>query len=67
VIEADSRAVLNTLTEHDFQDAFKNDRSPGNCAAERGYFEGVVACRPKLCFFFYQRAIPISEIMDGSL
>jgi hypothetical protein len=23
VIEADSQAVLNTLTEHDFQDAFK--------------------------------------------
>jgi hypothetical protein len=24
VIEAESQAVLNTLTEHDFQDAFKN-------------------------------------------
>jgi hypothetical protein len=24
VIEADSQAVLNTLTEHNFQDAFKN-------------------------------------------
>jgi hypothetical protein len=23
VIEAESQAVLNTLTEHDFQDAFK--------------------------------------------
>jgi hypothetical protein len=24
VIEAESQAVLKTLTEHDFQDAFKN-------------------------------------------
>jgi hypothetical protein len=24
VIEAELQAVLNTLTEHDFQDAFKN-------------------------------------------
>jgi hypothetical protein len=27
VNEAESQAVLNTLTEYDFQDAFKNDRS----------------------------------------
>jgi hypothetical protein len=32
VIEAESLAVLNTITEHDFQDAFKNGRSPGNGA-----------------------------------
>jgi hypothetical protein len=25
-------AVLNTLTEHDFRDAFKHDRSAGNGA-----------------------------------
>jgi hypothetical protein len=30
VIEAESQAVLNTLREHDFQDAFKNGRSAGN-------------------------------------
>jgi hypothetical protein len=29
LIEAESRAALNTLTEHDFQDAFKNVRSSG--------------------------------------
>jgi hypothetical protein len=29
VIEARSQTGLNTLTEHDFQDAFKNDRSTG--------------------------------------
>jgi hypothetical protein len=32
VMEAESQAVLNTLTEHDFQDAFKNGRSTGNGA-----------------------------------
>jgi hypothetical protein len=30
VIEAESQAVLNTLKEHDFQDAFKTGRSVGN-------------------------------------
>jgi hypothetical protein len=30
VIEAELQAVLNTLTEHNFQDAFENDRSAGN-------------------------------------
>jgi hypothetical protein len=40
VIEAESH-VLNTLTERDFQDGFKNERSTGNCIyAERGYLEG---------------------------
>jgi hypothetical protein len=29
VIEAESQAVLNSLTEHDFQDAFRNGRSAG--------------------------------------
>jgi hypothetical protein len=31
-IEAETQAVLNSLTEHDFQDAFKNGRSAGNGA-----------------------------------
>jgi hypothetical protein len=31
-IEAESRTVLNTLTEHVFQDEFKNGRSAGNDA-----------------------------------
>jgi hypothetical protein len=34
-IETDSQAVLNTLTEHDFQEAFKNGRSSGNGAFVR--------------------------------
>jgi hypothetical protein len=35
VIEAKSQAALNTLTEQDFQDAFKNGRSAGNSACAR--------------------------------
>jgi hypothetical protein len=35
VMEAESQAVLNTLTEHDFQDGFKNGRSAGNGAYEQ--------------------------------
>jgi hypothetical protein len=30
VTEAESQAALNTLTEHDFQDVFKNGRSAWN-------------------------------------
>jgi hypothetical protein len=40
VIEAESQAVLNTLTGHDFQNAFKNGSSAGNgVRAEGDYFE----------------------------
>jgi hypothetical protein len=35
VIEADSQAVPNTLTEHDSQDAFINGRRTGNSAYVR--------------------------------
>jgi histone-lysine N-methyltransferase SETMAR len=52
VIEAESQAVLNTLTEHNFQDAFKNGRSTGN-----GVFvwkgttlRVMVASRPEVSF-----------------
>jgi hypothetical protein len=45
-IEAESKAVLTTLTEHRFQAAFKNGRSAGNGAYTQ---EGnMVASRPKL-------------------
>jgi hypothetical protein len=30
-IEAELLPVFNTFTEHDFQDAFKNERSAWNC------------------------------------
>jgi hypothetical protein len=51
VIKAESQAVLNTLTEHDFQDALlKNGRSAGNGAyAQKGTISRVmVASRPKV-------------------
>jgi hypothetical protein len=58
VMEAESQAVLISLTEHDFQDTFKNGRRAGNGAYERkGTTSRVmVANRAK-----------VSEIMDGSL
>jgi hypothetical protein len=42
VIEAESQAVLNSLTEHDFQDAFKNwQKLWERCIRpEENYFEG---------------------------
>jgi hypothetical protein len=52
VIYAESQAVLNTLTEHDFQDSFKNGISSGNSAyARKGTSSSVmVASRPKVSF-----------------
>jgi hypothetical protein len=40
-MEAESQAVLNTLTEHDFQDAFKNWQKRWELCirAEGDYFE----------------------------
>jgi hypothetical protein len=41
-IEAESQAVLNTVTEHDFQDAFRKWQKCGErcISAEGDYFEG---------------------------
>jgi hypothetical protein len=52
MIEAESQTVLNNLTKHDFQDAFKNDRSTGNGAyARKGVtLRVMVASRPKVTF-----------------
>jgi hypothetical protein len=60
VIEAESQAALNTLTEHDFQDAFKNGRSAGNGTyARKGTTSRViVACRPKVCFWPHSNSSP---------
>jgi hypothetical protein len=35
VMDKESQAVLNVLTEHDFQEVFKNGRSTGNGAYAR--------------------------------
>jgi hypothetical protein len=43
VVDAESQAVLNTLTEHGFQDAFKKWQKRWercNILAEEDYFEG---------------------------
>jgi hypothetical protein len=42
VIETESQAVLNTLTEHDFQDALKKlqKRREYCIRVERDYFQG---------------------------
>jgi hypothetical protein len=53
VIEAESQAVLNTLKEHNFQDAFKkNGRIAGNSVyAWKGTVSRVmVASRAKVTF-----------------
>jgi hypothetical protein len=67
VMEAESQAVLNTLTEHDFQDAFKNYRRAGNGEhARKGTISRVMLdSRPKVSFD--QMAAPGLEIMNGSL
>jgi hypothetical protein len=54
VIGAESQAVLNTLREHCFQDAFKNGRSAGNGAYARKGVTSMVteASRPIASFFF---------------
>jgi hypothetical protein len=65
VIEAELHAVLNTLTEHDFQDAFKKwQKRWERCIhAEGDYFRGWWwAVGPKLVFD--QMATPVPEIMD---
>jgi hypothetical protein len=66
VIETESQAVLNALTEHDFQDALKNGRSAGNGVyMQKGTTSRVMgASRPKLVI--YQMAARVLEIMDTS-
>jgi hypothetical protein len=63
VIEAESQTGLSILTEHDFQDAFKNGRSVGNGAyARKGTISRVMETSwPKVSFW------SVLEIMDGSL
>jgi hypothetical protein len=52
VTEVELQAVLNTLTEHDFQDPFKNYRSAENSEYTRkGTISRVmVVSRPKVSF-----------------
>jgi hypothetical protein len=52
VIEVESQAVLNTLTEHDFRMHFKNGRNPGNgaYARKKTTTRMTVDRRPKVSF-----------------
>jgi hypothetical protein len=56
-IEAESQAMLNTLTEHDFQYAFKDGRSTGNGAhARKGTtLRVIVAIKLKVDFLPFIR------------
>jgi hypothetical protein len=58
--------VLNTLTEHDFQDAFKKLQNNGNDEYTRKGNASKLrwSSGPKLVFD--QMAAPILEIMDSS-
>jgi hypothetical protein len=62
-----SQAVLNILTEHDFQDAFRNGRSAGigACALKGTTSRVFVTSRPKVSVD--QMAVPVPEIMDYNL
>jgi hypothetical protein len=67
VIEAESQAVLNTLTEHDFQDAFKNCRNAGNSVyGRKGTTSRVmVASRPKVSFDEMAAPVPLILLADS--
>jgi hypothetical protein len=62
VVEAESQAVLNTLTEHDFQDAFKKCQKHW----ERCILAEGVASNPSkpVSLVFDQMTAPVPEIMD---
>jgi hypothetical protein len=66
LIEAESKSVLNILTEHDFQDAFENCQKhwKRHIYAEGDYIEYDLASRRKV---FDRMAAPVPDIMDGSL
>jgi hypothetical protein len=50
VMEAELQAVLKNLTEHDFQDTFKNGRSAGIGAWKGTTLRMVVASKLKVSF-----------------
>jgi hypothetical protein len=66
VIEAELQVVQSTLTEHNFQDEFKNERTTGNGAyAWMGAtLRVMVASKPKVR---WQMAAPVQKIMDATL
>jgi hypothetical protein len=67
VIEAESQAVLNILTEHDFQNALKSGRSTGNGVYSQKETTSRVMVGSRSKLVFDQTAAPVPEIMDGTL
>jgi hypothetical protein len=69
VIDAESRTVLNSLSEHELQDAFKNGRHVGTAAyaRKRPTSRVMMASRPKINSDQMAAAAPVPEIMDDSL
>jgi hypothetical protein len=59
------QAVLNTLTDHDFQNAFKNGRSTENGAYARRGADSRVMMASRLKLVSDQMAAPVPYIMDG--
>jgi hypothetical protein len=55
--------MLNACRKHDFQDAFKNDRSAWNSAYE---WKGAISEGDGAKLGVYWMAAPVSEIMDSS-
>jgi hypothetical protein len=60
MMEAESQAVLYTLTEHDFSDAFKKDTNAGNGAHARNGTTSrmMVASRPGVNFLADGSIVP---------
>jgi hypothetical protein len=67
VIKAELKAVMNTLTEYNIQDAFRNGRSAWNGAyMQKGTtLRVMVASRPKVIFDQITATVP--EITDITL
>jgi hypothetical protein len=66
VIEAESQAVLNTLTEYDFLDTFRNVNGE-NCAYARKGTTSIVKLAVGLKSVFDQMPASVPKIMDGFL
>jgi hypothetical protein len=60
VIVAESQVALNTVTEHDYQDAFKKWQKRWNGAYSRkGATSRVIAASRQKCIVFDQMAAPV--------
>jgi hypothetical protein len=64
MIEAEPQAMLNSVAEQNFQDAYKLQKHWERCIRAEGDDSRVmVASRPKVIL---QMAVPVPEIVDSS-